>query len=92
LVAATVTLAGTVTEGSALLSVSVIPPAGAAWLIVTVPVELVPPVTTPGLKLTDITVIPGMTVTFPMTEVDPVIPVTVTGVEDATVPAVTINV
>lgn len=92
LVAATVTLPGTVTAGSPLLKVRVIPPAGAAWLMVTVPVEFVPPVTAPGLKVTETTVIAGMTVTFPIAEVAPVVPVTVTGVEEATVPAVTMKV
>ena len=68
------------------------PPAGAAWLIVTVPVELVPPVTVPGLKLTPDTVVKGTTVTFPMTMVAPVVAVTITGVEAATEPPVAVKV
>jgi len=89
-VAGTITLAGTMTtEGVPLTKVTVIPPAGAAWLSVTVPVELVPPVTDDGLKLTDTTVIAGSTVTLPITEVVPVVAVTVTPVELATEPPVT---
>jgi len=86
----TVALAGTTTtEPVPLARVTVSPPAGAAWLSVTVPVEFVPPVTVAGLKLTDMTVIAGSTVTLPITEVVPVVAVTVTPVELATVPPVT---
>jgi len=92
LVAAIVTLPGTVTAGSPLFNVTVIPPAGAAWLIVTVPVELVPPVTAAGLKLTPDTVSEGTTVAFPVTIVEPVLAVTITCVELPTEPAVTIKV
>jgi len=42
----------------ALAKPTAVPPAGAAELIVTVPVELVPPVTVTGLKLTPVTVGP----------------------------------
>jgi hypothetical protein len=59
LVAGTKTPAGTVTAALPLLRETMIPPAGAAWLIVTVPVELVPPVTAAGLKLTFVTVAGG---------------------------------
>src|SRR5208283_5994736 len=59
---------------------------------VIVPMELVPPVTAEGLKLTEEIVIAGTTVTFPVTMVVPVVAVTVTGVVLATAPAVTIKV
>ena len=87
-----VTEAGTVTEGSPLLKETVIPPAGAGEASVTVPMELVPPVTAEGLKLTEATVIAATTVTFAVTMVVPVVAVTVTGVVAATVPAVTTKV
>ena len=61
-------------------------------MIVTVPVEFVPPVTAAGLKLTPVTVTEGTTVTFPFTVVEPVVAMTVTGVELATAPAVTTKV
>jgi hypothetical protein len=51
---ATVTLAGT--EAAVVFeldSVTVMPPAGAAWLSVTVPVEALPPITVLGLTETD---------------------------------------
>ena len=88
-VAETVIFVGTVTDGSPLVRDTVIPPVGAAWFSVTVPVELVPPVTDDGLKVTDTTVIPGNTVALPITEVVPVVAVTVTVVELATDPPVT---
>jgi len=46
-----VTLAATSTEGSELLRETEVPPEGAALLIVTVPVDFVPPVTVAGLKV-----------------------------------------
>jgi hypothetical protein len=48
---ATVTLAGTVAEGSLLASVTAMPPAGAALPRVTVPVEPLPPTTAVGLTV-----------------------------------------
>jgi hypothetical protein len=58
--AATVTLAGTVaTEVLLLLSVTTAPPVGAALLNVTVPVDVAPPVTELGFKLTDDKDAPG---------------------------------
>ena len=51
---ATVTEAGTVAAAVLLLvRVTTRPPAGAAWLRVTVPVELLPPMTVPGLTETE---------------------------------------
>ena len=53
--AATVALAGTVATAVLLLeSVTVMPPAGAAVIRVTVPVEVVPAVTIVGLRLTEV--------------------------------------
>ncbi len=49
--AAIVTLAGTATDELELAREMEIPPEGAAWLRVTVPVALVPPVRAAGLKL-----------------------------------------
>jgi len=46
--AATVTVAGTTTDAKLLVSVTAIPPVGAAPLIVTVPVDPEPPVTVVG--------------------------------------------
>lgn len=86
--ASTVTNPGTVTDGSPLLSETIRPPAGAFWLSVTVPVELVPPVTPEGLKVTDCTVRAGNIVTLPVTVVVLVIAVTATFVEVVTDPAV----
>ena len=55
--AGTVTLAGTVAAAVLLLaSVTTIPPLGAGPLRVTVPVEVLPPVTLVGLRLTPDTV------------------------------------
>ena len=90
--AGTVTVIGTVTAGSGLLNETMIPPGGAVWPIVTVPVEFVPPMTGVGLKLKAVTFIEGSTVALPMTIVAPVFAVTVTGVELPTAPAVTVNV
>lgn len=54
--AATLTLAGTVTEAWLEVSVTVSPLAGAALESVTVPVDPVPPNTVAGLIVTDVTV------------------------------------
>jgi hypothetical protein len=61
--AATVTDEGTVAaDVLLLLSVTIVPPVGAAPLRVTVPVELAPPVTDVGLRLTELNATPGVTV------------------------------
>jgi hypothetical protein len=51
--AGTVTLAGTVAAELPLESVTTAPPVGAGELSVTVPVELAPPVTLVGFRLTE---------------------------------------
>ena len=51
--AATVTVAGTVAAGLLLVRATTAPPAGAAELKVTVPVEEVPPVTLLGFKASE---------------------------------------
>lgn len=51
--AGTVTLTGTVAAGFPLESVTTAPPLGAAALSVTVPVELAPPVTLVGFRVTE---------------------------------------
>jgi len=62
--AGTVTLAGTVaTVASLLESVATAPPAGAAALRVTVPIEVLPLVTLAGLRLTEDKVAAGVGVT-----------------------------
>jgi len=53
--AGTVTEPGTMTEGSELANETAIPPAGATSLMVTVPVEPIPPFTLAGLKLRRVT-------------------------------------
>jgi hypothetical protein len=63
--AATVTLLGTLAAELLLLKLTTVPPEGAAALIVTVPVELLPPVTLVGFKVNEETVkeeLPGFTV------------------------------
>jgi hypothetical protein len=58
--AATVTLAGTVAAAVLLLpSVTAAPPAGAALLSITVPVEEAPPVTLAGFRVTEVTTAAG---------------------------------
>lgn len=54
--ASTVTVAGTVAEGSLDVSVTVVPPVGAMPVSVTVAVDAVPPITDVGLRLTEVTV------------------------------------
>jgi len=52
--AGTVTLTGTVaTKGLPLKSVTTVPPAGAAMLRITVPVEAAPPVTRAGFRVNE---------------------------------------
>jgi len=70
----------------------VIPPVGAAWPRVTVPVELVPPVTEAGINVTDTTVMAGTTVTLAIRFVEPVVAVTVTAVDVVTDPGITTKV
>jgi hypothetical protein len=72
--AGTVTLLGTVALELLLLRLTTLPPEGAAELNVTVPVELVPPVTLVGFKVTEETVgpeLPGFTVKLVETVVVP---------------------
>jgi len=89
--AGTVTPVGRITFGSELESDTNTPPEGAAGLITTVPIELFPPTTLAGTKLTRTTG-GGRTMMFTETMIDPVLAVTVTGVGVLTAPAVTINV
>ena len=56
---ATVTLAGVVADALLSWSVTTIPPAGAAPFKVTLPVELVPPVTAVGLRVNETIEIEG---------------------------------
>jgi len=86
-----VTPAGTVTVGSELISDTNTPPAGATTLMVTVPVEVFPPVTFAGMKLTRTTG-GGSTVRVCVTMVVPEVAVTVTRVELPTEFATTIKV
>jgi hypothetical protein len=83
---------GTVTAELPLFIVTLTPPADAAWLRVTVPTELVPPITAGGTKARVVTTVTGSTVTLPVTIVDPVVAVHVSGVAVITAPAVTIKV
>src|SRR6185295_18651010 len=76
--AVTVTLAGTLAiAGCELKSATAVPPAGAGWLSVTIPVAGVPPVTIPGRTETLVGVGPpvpgGLTLSVP----DPPMPFTV---------------
>lgn len=76
--AGTVTFAGRDTEGSELASVTIAPPAGAAELSVTLPIEPAPPVTEFGTKLTDASprVTDRFTVSVPAAVVVPVVATT----------------
>ena len=56
------------------------PPAGAGEAIVTVPVELLPAVTLFGLRLMDVTAMPGVMVMLPCTVLFPSVAVIVTAV------------
>jgi len=77
-----VMLAGTVTtDGGVPNRETLIPPAGAGWVIVAVPMELLPPVTAVGLKVTTRGTGAGITVRICVTMVVPVVAVTVTAVE-----------
>lgn len=86
--AATVTMLGKVTadrKQAGVLTFEVdsstsLPPEGAGEAMVTVPVELLPPVTVLGFKLIEVTLIPGVTVTEPCAVLFPRVAVTVTTV------------
>jgi len=90
--AGTVTVAGTVAAALLELSVTEVPPAGAAAESVTVPVELArPPTTEVGFKETPDRP-PGVTVSVPVAVFVPVAPVTVTAVLEATPEVVAVKV
>ena len=71
---ATVTLLGTLALELLLLRLTTVPPEGAAELRVTVPVELLPPVTLVGFKLTEERVGPELPPGFTVKLVDTVAP------------------
>ena len=81
--AATVTEAGTVALAVLLASATAMPPVGAGLLIVTVPVELAPPITEVGLRETD-DADGGVTVRVAEPEVVPSVALIVAVVEAAT--------
>jgi hypothetical protein len=85
--AATATFAGTVTEGSALLRVTMTPPVGAGALRLIVPAELAPPVTDEGLKLREVSEREEFTVNVAIAVVVPVVATTITTRELFTDPA-----
>ncbi len=72
--AATVTLLGTLAAELLLDKLTTAPPEGAAALSVTVPVELLPPVTLVGFRLTEETVVPQELAAFTVKFVDTVAP------------------
>ena len=82
---------GTTIPGGEVVRETKTPPGGAVSLIVTVPVEVVPPVTFSGLKL-NWTTGGGSTIKFTATMTAPVEAVTVTGVGTLTAPATVVNV
>jgi hypothetical protein len=93
--AATVTLAGTAAAVLLLPSVTTAPPVGATAVNVTVPSELVPPVTLVGLNDTEETVTgtaTGLTVRVALPLLVPDVPVMVTVVTVVTAVVVTENV
>ena len=91
--AVTVTLAGTdAAEGIELARLTTTPPAGAATESVTVPVALEPGRTTPGLRVRDVNVGFGPTVSVAVFEVAPKVAVIVTFVDEATVEVETVKV
>ena len=68
------------------------PPDGAGEAMVTVPVELLPPVTLFGFKLMEVTAMPGVMVILPCTVLLPRIAVMVTGVLLSTNPLLVLTV
>ena len=89
----TVTLAGTVaTAVLPLVSVTTVPPVGAAPLNVTVPVEVAPEVTDVGFNVTDDTETGGVTVSTALWLLPEAAAVIVTAVDVATVRVVTVKV
>jgi len=85
--------AGRVTEGSELLSETATPPAGAAGLILTLPLNPAPPVTEGGVSVTDTSdgEADGFTVRVPTAVVVPVVATTVAMSVLLTAPVVTAN-
>ena len=90
--AETVTVAGSVAAGLPLDRVTTAPPVGAWAFSVTVPVELVPPVTLFGFRVTEASVAADGTTVIVVAWVDPYVPWIVTGVALATDVVVTLNV
>ena len=72
----TVTVAGTLTSGFALINVTTVPPAGAGDCSVTIPVEFMPPVTLAGVNVTErmtgaaITRVPDFVTPFTAARID----------------------
>ena len=89
--AATLTVAGTVAAALFEARVTVRPPAGAALLIVTVPVELFPPTKLVGFNERAV-IAGGVTVIVPVALFEPVVAVTVTDVDERTALVVAVNV